>query len=238
MIGGRRRKTALFSGLAAGALLGALAGCGSEGSSIPPAQVRDGNVLYQQNCAACHGERGAGSISVPLADPLYLALAGDDQLRETIARGRPTYQMGYFSQRYGGPLSDTQINALIGALRGYASATAPPPAAAPPLSPVGAPAGDATRGQQAYAQSCARCHGQNGEGGSGGAVRLPNVLALHSNELLRRLIITGLPAPRSMPDYAHLGGAPLTSEQVADLVALLASWRAGAAATPTSPASP
>lgn len=212
-----------------------LLACGSEASNVPPRSVTNGNVLYAQNCASCHGERGAGNIAVALADPLYLQRLSDDELRSVITFGRPANQMPAFGLQYGGPLSDGQIAAVIGALRGFVPDAGTPAAGTPRLSGTGLPAGDVGRGDQVFAQSCARCHGQNGEGGSGGAIRNPNVLALESDALLRHVIITGIPGGK-MPDFAHLGGAPLTDQQVSDLVALLASWRAGAQATPTAPA--
>jgi len=236
-VSGERRRRGLATATSAVvlALAALLLACGSEASNVPPRSISNGSVLYAQNCASCHGERGAGNIAVALADPLYLQLVSDDDLRNVITFGRPANQMPAFGLQYGGPLTDGQITAVIGALRGFVPGTGTPAAGTPRLSGNGLPAGDAGRGGQIYAQSCARCHGQNGEGGSGGAIHNPNVLALQSDELLRHLIVTGVPGGK-MPDYAHLGGAPLTDQQVSDLVALLASWRAGAQATPTAPA--
>lgn len=236
MNGGRgRRGLVAAPGALCLALAALLLACGSETSNVPPRAITNGSVLYAQNCASCHGERGAGNIAVALADPLFLQRVSDDDLRNVITFGRPANQMPAFGLQYGGPLTDGQINAVIGALRGFVPNAGTPAAGTPHLTGSGLPAGDAGRGGQIYAQSCSRCHGQNGEGGSGGAIHNPNVLALQSDELLRHLIITGLPGGK-MPDYAHLGAAPLTDEQVSDLVALLASWRAGAQATPTAPA--
>ncbi|HLZ70882.1 MAG TPA: c-type cytochrome [Dehalococcoidia bacterium] len=230
MIGRRGRELAVLGALLIfGAAL--LAACGSEGSSLLPSQITDGGTLYAQNCAACHGERGRGGIAVSLDDALYQRLTSDETLRQVIERGRPGNQMPAYGSNFGGTLSDQQLDALVRAIRGFGPPQATPPAGAPRLSGQNLPAGDAARGQQVYAASCARCHGQQGEGGSGGALKAPNALALSSDALLRRVIVTGI-ARRGMPDYANLGGAALTDQQVNDLVALLASWRAGALATP------
>ena len=232
---GGRRGPAMALGAVCLALAALLLACGSEASNVPPRSITNGSVLYAQNCASCHGDRAAGNIAVALADPLYLQRVSDDDLRSVITFGRPANQMPAFGLQYGGPLTDSQITAVIGALRGFVPGAGTPAAGTPRLTGNGLLAGDAGRGGQVYAQSCARCHGQNGEGGSGGAIRNPNVLALQSDALLRHVIITGIPGGK-MPDYAHLGGAPLTDQQISDLVALLASWRAGAQATPTAPA--
>jgi cytochrome c oxidase cbb3-type subunit 3/ubiquinol-cytochrome c reductase cytochrome c subunit len=108
--------------------------------------------------------------------------------------------------------------------------------------PLGAPsylapqgkAGDPGRGSRVFARACAGCHGGRGQGsGEGdkriGAVNEPAFLALISDQALRRYAITGRP-DLGMPDYARDDGRggnfrPLTSAEVADLVALLASWR-------------
>jgi len=57
----------------------------------------------------------------------------------------------------------------------------------------------------------------------------PAFLALTSNQVLRRYVITGRP-DLGMPNYAQARPGspnfrPLTDQEVADLVALLASWR-------------
>jgi cytochrome c oxidase cbb3-type subunit 3/ubiquinol-cytochrome c reductase cytochrome c subunit len=56
-------------------------------------------------------------------------------------------------------------------------------------------------------------------------------LALISDQALRRIIITGRP-DLGMPNYAESAGRPkgykpLTSGEIADVVALLAYWRQG-----------
>jgi len=230
-VSGRRgwRPAAIGAALLLGGLLAG--GCGSEGSTLLPSQITDGNTLYAQNCAACHGDRGHGGIAVSLNAPLYQRLTSDETLRQVIEQGRTGNQMPAYGSAYGGTLSDQQLDALVRAIRGFGPPQGTPPAGAPQLTGQNLPAGDASRGQQVYAASCARCHGRQGEGGSGGALKAPNALALISDALLRRVIVTGI-AQRGMPDYAQLGGAPLTDQQVSDLVALLASWRAGAQATP------
>ncbi len=90
------------------------------------------------------------------------------------------------------------------------------------------------RGQAVFAVACAACHGDQGQGkqtpdGFIGAINDPTFLALISDRALRRLAITGR-ADLGMPDFAGKAGRgadfqPLTSQQIADLVALLASWR-------------
>jgi mono/diheme cytochrome c family protein len=100
--------------------------------------------------------------------------------------------------------------------------------------------GNRENGVKVFARACASCHGDRGQGGnysgkpdgrSVGAINDPVFLALISDQALRRLVITGRP-DLGMPDYAGSKGRPegfkpLSSQEVADLVILLASWRQG-----------
>ncbi len=85
-----------------------------------------------------------------------------------------------------------------------------------------------------FDRACAGCHGDHGQGiAKGGEMRRtindPVLLGLTSNQALRRYVITGRP-DLGMPSYADARPdnpdfVPLTDQEVADLVALLASWR-------------
>jgi cytochrome c oxidase cbb3-type subunit 3/ubiquinol-cytochrome c reductase cytochrome c subunit len=90
------------------------------------------------------------------------------------------------------------------------------------------------KANEVFARACAGCHGPNGNGekpvhGKYLAIHDPAFLSLISDQALRRTVITGRP-DLAMPTYAEKEGRPpdfkpLTSEEVSDLVALLASWR-------------
>lgn len=115
----------------------------------------DGERLYAQHCAACHGSQGKGGVGVPLALPDFLAQADDEYLRKTIRLGRPGRVMPAFAQ-----LSDTEVNATVAYLRTLA------PASNKPVVAKAGP-GNARRGATLYASRCAACHGALGEGGHG-----------------------------------------------------------------------
>jgi len=97
-------------------------------------------------------------------------------------------------------------------------------------------AGSAERGKAIFAAACASCHGDNGQGISGekgqrNKINDVNFLSLISDQALRRIIITGRPDLK-MPDYTDKSRwpndqRPLNSSEIADLSALLSSWRAG-----------
>jgi mono/diheme cytochrome c family protein len=86
-----------------------------------------------------------------------------------------------------------------------------------------------------FVRACSGCHGTHGQGGdAGGRINDPSFLALISDQELRRVILTGR-SDLGMPDYAGTDGRdpefkPLTSEEIANLVSLLAYWRTGGGA--------
>ncbi|MBI5040457.1 MAG: c-type cytochrome [Gammaproteobacteria bacterium] len=130
---------------------------GSASAVTPPKP--DGARLYAQHCAVCHGETGTGGVGVPLALPAFLAGVDNTYLHETIRRGRPGRVMPAFTR-----LSATEIDAIIGHLRGWQKHTDTPMFATTRIQ------GDARKGGALFAQHCASCHGDHGQGGHGTGV--------------------------------------------------------------------
>jgi cytochrome c oxidase cbb3-type subunit 3 len=154
----------------------------------------DGGQLYMAHCAACHGDQGDGGVGVPLALPAFLESVDDSFLRTTIRLGRPGRVMPAFST-----LSDAQVDALVGHIRGWSGK--PEPVFAP--TPV---KGDAQHGKELFAKYCASCHGEMGEGGSGTGVTFsrrrklpiiapalnnPGFLAAASDEMIKHTLEFG-----------------------------------------------
>jgi mono/diheme cytochrome c family protein len=204
---------------------------------LRPDEVLAFPALYKENCAACHGENGKNGVVLPLANPVYLDVAGEDRLRQIVANGVPGKLMPPFAKSAGGMLTDQQVASLAqGLVRtwgspGILAGQNPPPYLA-------TPPGDPIRGQQAYATFCARCHGAAGEGAPGdpksksgklGSIVDSSYLALISDQNLRSMTIAGLP-DRDMPDWrsdlpSSKPAQAMTSQQVTDIVAWLASKR-------------
>jgi len=214
-----------------------LAGCGKPNPAdrpLRPEQVTDFAVLYGQHCAGCHGADGKLGPAPPLNDPLFLAIVPDDVVQGTIAGGRSGTPMPAFAPDRGGPLTDAQVTILAQGIKKRWPAAKDQSAIPPYLAP--AQPGDVTRGGLIFGRACGACHGFVGQGGKHGdqdvgAVNDHAFLALISDQALRRLIITGRP-DLGMPSIAGAEGRPqgwkpLTSQEAADLVALLAYWRQG-----------
>lgn len=232
----------------------ALVGCNDEfpgkpnpaDRPLPQNKITDFATLFAQNCTGCHGADGELGPAPPLNDPLFLALIPDEALHAVIRDGRPGTPMPAFAAERGGTLSAEQVKIIATGLKSHwpadkkeesdpaIVADAPPYLAA--TASLQLTPGATEQAAALFERACAECHGQNGAGGdtgyaSGGAINEPAFLALISDQALRRIIITGR-HDLGMPNYAATDGrpddfTPLTSEEIDELVALLASWRRG-----------
>ena len=214
----------------------ALTGCSqlpgrpAPGPEVPrPDSVLNPEILYSQNCAACHGAEGRRGPAMALSDPVYLAIVDDDTLRSTISKGRPGTAMSAFAQKEGGMLTAEQINAIIHGIRerwskphALGGAAAPPYAAKAPGNPQ--------QGAVAYTTFCSSCHGVGNQGGSkAGPVTNGAYLSLISDQGLRTIVICGRP-DFDAPDWRNnVAGRPMTDQEITDVVAWLTSQRPKAA---------
>jgi mono/diheme cytochrome c family protein len=224
---------------------------------VSPNEVLEFGALFKRNCAGCHGADGKLGPAPPLNDSLFRAIVPQIELERVVSAGRPGTPMPAFAIANGGTLTPAQIRVLVDQIKGVPDKEAHERArddVHPPTSPKWGDPKSVNKDTPAYLSSaptsipsaakceqtrttvfdhaCAGCHGERGEGGSGaGAVNDPVFLALTSDQALRRIIITGRP-DLGMPDYGSSDGRdpdfkPLTSEEIKDLLDLLASWRRG-----------
>jgi cytochrome c oxidase cbb3-type subunit III len=204
-----------------------------------PAEITDFNQLYTQNCAGCHGAGGRLGAARLLNDPLYLAFATDDVMRQAISKGRPGTNMPAFSEQAGGHLTDQQIELIVTGMRAHWSKPDDFKGVELPLYSVdgsstptnndiaakASQAGDASRGLATYKTYCSSCHGSNGDGGSAGSIVDANFLNLVSNQGLRTTIVVGR-ADIGKPDWrGNVPGHPMSAQEINDVVAWLAARR-------------
>jgi mono/diheme cytochrome c family protein len=194
-----------------------------------PGEVMDFDDLYSRHCAGCHGKDGTLGPAPPLNDALFLAIIPEAALRQVIRTGRPGTPMPAFAHARGGTLTDQQVEALVKGLKARWADAKASAQGVPSYRPPPGIAGDPRQGAKVFARACAGCHGDDGQGGSHGAINQPAFLGLISDQALRRLVITGR-ADLGMPDYAGKDGRapdyrPLTDVDVTHLTALLARWR-------------
>jgi cytochrome c oxidase cbb3-type subunit 3/ubiquinol-cytochrome c reductase cytochrome c subunit len=140
--------------------------------------------------------------------------------------------MPAFSDRYGGGLTDKQIDIVIdgmqnrwGRSQAFANVSLPAYSLADARA-TGAEPGDPERGKTAYTTYCSHCHGPDGRGGKkGGAVVDDAYLALVSDQALRTAVIAGR-VDLGMPDWREaVAGQSMTAQEIADVVTWLASHR-------------
>jgi mono/diheme cytochrome c family protein len=234
-------------------LAGSATGCSlpqdkERGSADPyaPQEVeRSFVVLFERNCVGCHGADGKLGPAPPLNDKLFLSLIPDAELHRVVAEGRPGTLMPAFAAKSGGHLTAGEVEILVKGIRRQWGSPGPGPATSEPGPPpyliaqarsdgAATATGNEEEGLKVFAQACASCHGDHGQGGRYdgnpvGAVNDTDFLALMSDQALRRYVITGR-HDLGMPDYAGSTGRPegfrpLTDRQVTSVVALLAEWR-------------
>ena len=189
---------------------------------LRPTNVTDFATLYGDDCAGCHGANGKSGAAIAMNNPVYLAIIDDASMRHVVANGVSGTAMPPFAQSAGGDLTDHQIDIVIAGIR-KSWAGAADAAGAPPYS--SSTQGDSNSGAQVYAANCQSCHGPDGKGGPAGSIVDPSYLALVSNQYLRTIVIAGRPE-LGHPDWkSAAAGHPLSSRQVSDVVAWLASKR-------------
>lgn len=194
----------------------------------------DGQTLYQNNCAVCHGVDGQGGVGVPLALDLFQAQSSDDYLALTIRHGRPGRIMPPFKQ-----LSEAEVKSIIQYLRSWQPDIKPP---VYDLTPV---TGNADRGKTVFDQHCSSCHGVNAVGGKGTGVMfsrqhdLPimppalnnsGFLAAASDRMIHHIIEQGR-AATPMPAAKALG---VSASQIDDIVSYIRSLQPAQLIDPAS----
>ena len=92
-------------------------------------------------------------------------------------------------------------------------------------------------GRGIYAENCAACHGDNGEGGVGPVLNSRGLLKATADDTLYSLIRTGVPGT-VMPAWGQPFGGPFTDEQTVQLVAFIRAWEATAPEIVTVVAAP
>jgi len=236
--------------------------------------IESGALEFESRCRSCHGPQGKGTPLAPalntaaLFDGSRLAAAGfsgtiEDYVRGVISAGRPVPSAGTnypermptWSERFGGPLRDDQVDALVAFIMNWEDRALAEAAAQPTLAPeevVGTditqtlPAGDEARGQ-ALAEGtlgCAACHtlstvgpawaGDGTTPGIGGraAARLTQAGYAGAATTAEQYLLESIVDPNA---YVVEGfatgimptnfGARLTPQDAADLIAYMLSFR-------------
>ena len=153
-----------------------------------------GRSLFADNCAPCHGLGGAGQHGYPsLADDVWLWGGTLDDIHTTLLYGvRSTHEDTRFSEMPAFGADDLLSGEEIAAVADYT------------LSLSGETEGEAdlAAGAEIYADNCAACHGENGEGDiSQGAPRLNDQIWLFGGERAEVIAQIGKPQHGAMPPW-------------------------------------
>jgi cytochrome c oxidase cbb3-type subunit 3 len=190
---------------------------------LAPDKITDFAVLYRSNCTGCHGPEGEGGVALGLNNAIYLEIADDGTLRRATADGVAGTAMPAFSQAAGGQLTDAQIDIVVQGIRTRWGQNVVSDLEPPPYSTHAV--GDPVRGAQVYRQFCLSCHGDVGRGARAGSIVDASYLALVSDQSLRTTLIAGRP-DLGHPDWrGAVPGTPMSSEDISNVVAWLASQR-------------
>lgn len=172
----------------------------------------EGEKLYLEQCASCHGPQGEGGVGPALAAPEFLDSVVDEQMFSLIRSGVPGTAMPAWAQSFGGPLTDQQIQNIVTFVRsweGEAGQVSGPQ-----------PEGDPERGAEIFAATCSFCHGLKGVGGvQAPPLNDPDLLGRFDDEWFRQTIAEGRPS-RGMPTW----GTVLSPGEIDDVVAYMRTW--------------
>jgi mono/diheme cytochrome c family protein len=179
-----------------------------------------GRTLFVQNCVSCHGDFGeggpnpsmAGDVIAPISTSEYLSTRDDSTLRAIISQGQPNFGMSPFGLANGGPLDESEIDALVSYIRSWENdppVEVPPEVSAQTVSLSGA---------EVYKTLCAQCHGENAEGGFGPSLRSPEFREGNTQEDIFNTINLGHEATAMIA-----WGEILTADQINQVVEFILS---------------
>lgn len=195
----------------------------------------DGERLYADNCAICHGSHGTGGVGIPLSLPEFIQQTPVEYLKRSIRFGRPGRIMPAFPN-----LSENEINAIVKHIHSWNPDISSPPWNDNPVT------GNSEKGKQLYDQYCSECHHKNGAGGRGTGVmfsrpkELPIIapalgnagfLQSASDHMIKNVIVQGrIHTP--MPAATKFN---LTDNDVNDIVSYIRSLQTPLQSTQQSP---
>ena len=168
-----------------------------------PGEARYGQISFNANCGGCHGmdaQYETDLIGPTLRSPQLLGLMDDSMMYETIVRGREGTAMPAW-----GFMSIQELADLMEYTRTWRT---PPVKLRAFGDAVGR--GSKRRGSHYYAEHCASCHGNDGEGGIGPSLTSPELLRSADDRFLHATLTRGRRGT-AMSSYNYLGAGKLHS---------------------------
>ncbi len=188
---------------------------------LPAGDPEKGELRFHYLCSRCHGEYGEGSTGPAIGTKDFLEIASDAYLFESISSGRSHTAMFGWSDDVEGEdkLDPGGVSDILAFMRKNSAVKRAY------IYPGGNP-GNAGSGERLFAEHCARCHGDRGEGPSAPALNNQEFLSAATNGYLRAVISLGRKGTK-MPSWGReTGGNPrLSPEERMDLAAHIRSWQ-------------
>lgn len=188
--------------------------------AVDPGKAKHGQVLFEENCVACHQEGGVGQpgVAPSLTSKEFLSAASDRFIRETVRDGRADTNMAAFGEY----LKMEDIDSIVAYLRSNQQT----PARGEMLDAEGQAMGDPRLGKRWFEQVCAGCHGARGEGyagmgSSGTAIGKPGFLSKASDGYIRAIVKNGRSNTPMRPFQGPWGLANLSNQEIDDIIAYL-----------------
>lgn len=188
-------------------------------NKIDKVALQEGEKLYMQMCAACHGQTGKGEgaqYGTALNDQKFLSNVSDEDLFNYVKYGR----VEAFMPEYGSILKDEDINKLVLYMRYWHTEKIK-------LEAPKALDGNPNNGQKLYNLYCLSCHGENGEGkkGMGTALTHPNHLKYTTDEQIWITTAYGRDDIRMAPSLKGLSGVrQLEEQEITDIISYIRSY--------------
>lgn len=212
-------------------------------SSVAWAQEGDitrGSQIFDANCVVCHGSEGQGRVGANLSND-WPAIDPTAFTRAVIEQGVSGTPMTPWSQQYGGPLNDQEIEdvvAFVTSLSGGRSDMAPTATPFPvtPVPTVPGSTGDPTLGKALFIENCAMCHGEQGQGRSGASLT-KGFASIKPQQFVRATVAQGI-ENSAMPAWSQNHGGPLTENEIDDISAFIITLPSLAQPTPVPAATP
>ncbi len=174
-----------------------------------------GKILYDSNCAICHGYEGRGDLAPTLNTPEFLSIANNRFLITTLIKGRPSTSMP--SWRH---FKNEDIASLTLYLRSLQTRPSVPESWYEEETLRGEP----ESGQVLYVQMCSGCHGESGEGATGPQLNNPVFLEQANDRMLTEWIKNGKSGTEMRAfRKGGQGVAELSDRQISDIVSFLRS---------------
>jgi ubiquinol-cytochrome c reductase cytochrome c subunit len=220
IISRRRHPAAGYAAIAgglvvAGVLYGAFSG-GSASAAAPAqasTQVSQGQSLFEESCATCHGLDAQGTAEAP-----SLIGAGAAAVDFQMSTGRmPAKELSAENDRKPTTFTQTQIYdiaAYVASLGGGPAIPAP--------SQVSTAGANTALGEELFSTNCAQCHGFAGAGGALTYGKTAPSLNAATPTQIYEAMLTG---PEAMPVF---GDGTVTPAEKKDIIAYVTDTRAEA----------